>query len=518
MKLATSSMIKEIDAFCESSLGISTLALMKKSGEAVADTVRKYANVGSRVTILAGKGNNGADGYAAARLLLEDYQVRVYDVFSQGQKSEAGQTLVSEYTEAGGELVMYKPTEEHLSYIKNSSTIVDAIFGTGFVGEIPDELKSLAIAMREAVTVNKIAVDVPLGVDPDDGGISNLAVSSSATVELSYIKPGILSYPARSYAGEIIYSDLGIPKEKLEEKFEFNYHMIDEEWVRAALPKRESNSNKGSFGKLLMIVGSEKYRGAAHLAAEAALRGGAGLVTFLGVPSLSGELSAKFPEMIYKNMPTPDEISDDDIKDIVSLSSSHSATLIGSGSGNTDSVLKITLALLAAEGGPLVLDADAINALSFVGADGISALRRAKREVILTPHPLEFARLSLSDVASVQLHRLAAAKKFAAENRVTLVLKGAGTVITDGCEVYINPAASSALAKAGSGDVLAGFIASLVAQGSAPSSVLSALAVYLHAHAGQELAATLSTFGVTPSDLPRAIASAIAYFESSSEL
>ncbi|MBO5945901.1 MAG: NAD(P)H-hydrate dehydratase [Clostridia bacterium] len=518
MKLATSSMIKEIDAYCESSLGIPTLELMKKSGEAVADTVRKYTPKGERVTILAGKGNNGADGYAAARLLIPEYQVRVYDIFSAGQKSEAGRALIDEYTEAGGELVMYAPTEANLNYIKTSATIVDAIFGTGFVGDIPEELKSLAIAMREAVSVNKIAVDVPLGVDPDDGGISNLAVSSSATVVLSYIKPGILSYPARSYVGEIIYSDLGIPKDKVEGRFEFNYNMIEEEWVRANLPKREANSNKGSFGKLLMIAGCEKYRGAAHRAAEAALRGGVGLLTFLGVRPLCDELSAKFPEIIYKTMPSVPALTDDDIKDIVELSSKHSATLIGSGSDNTDTVLKLTLALLDAEGGPLILDADSINALSGIGEDGIYALKRAKREVVLTPHPLEFARLSISDVASVQLHRLAAAKKFAAENKVTLVLKGAGTVVTDGVESYINPAASSALAKAGSGDVLAGFLSALIAQGGASNLVLSSIAVYLHAYAGQALSATLSTFGVTPSDLPRAIASAISLIESADEL
>ena len=217
-------------------------------------------------------------------------------------------------------------------------------------------------------------------------------------------------------------------------------------------------------------------------------------------------------------MPGADSLTNDDIKDIVELSKSHSATLIGSGSGNTDSVLKLTLALLDSEGGPLILDADSINALSYIGEDGIYALKRAKREVVLTPHPLEFARLSISDVASVQLHRLAAAKKFAAENKLTLVLKGAGTVVTDGHEVYINTAASSALAKAGSGDVLAGFLSALIAQGGASNLVLSSLAVYLHAYAGQELSSTLSTFGVTPSDLPRAIASAISAIESTDEL
>ncbi|MBR5817948.1 MAG: NAD(P)H-hydrate dehydratase, partial [Clostridia bacterium] len=155
---------------------------------------------------------------------------------------------------------------------------------------------------------------------------------------------------------------------------------------------------------------------------------------------------------------------------------------------------------------PIILDAEAINALSGIGEEGMHLFKRAKREVIITPHPLEFARVSLSDVASVQLHRLSAAKKFAAENKITVVLKGAGSIITDGSTVYINTSGSSALAKAGSGDVLAGFLAAIVAQGKNTPTVASALAVYLHAVAGQRLAGELSAYGVTPSDLPKEIA------------
>ena len=349
-----------------------------------------------------------------------------------------------------------------------------------------------------------------MGINPDDGSVSDFAVSATATVALSFIKPGIISYPARAYVGEIIYADLGIPEKLIGDKFNFRYHMIDAEWVHKSLPVREENSNKGTFGKLLMITGSEKYRGAAHLSAEAALRGGVGLVTFLGCRELIGELSQKYPEMIYKEKAIDDSITEEDIADICKISAAHSATLIGSGSDNTAGLLALVKALLSSEGTPLILDADAINALAKDGMEGILALKKAKRTVILTPHPLEFSRLSLSDVASVQLHRLGAAEKFAAENKIILVLKGAGTIITNGKDVYINVSGSSSLAKAGSGDVLAGLLSAFVAQNKCTPEIAASIAVYFHAVAGQTLAGEFSTYGVTPSDLPKEIAREIA--------
>jgi len=513
MKLAVSSLIPEIDAFCAKKLGIPVKTLMQKAGTVIADAVRNRVVKNSLVLVLAGKGNNGGDGYAAAVELMDEYRVKVYDIFSAGQKTEEGNYFLNLYKSRGGEVVGYTVVEDMLDEIKEAGCIIDAIFGTGFSGETPEPLRPLAIAVREAVGAHKIAVDVPLGINPDNGSVSDFAITATATVALSFIKPGIISYPARAYVGEIIYSDLGIPKGDVFDNFPLHHHMIDEGWVERNLPKREENSNKGTFGKLLLITGSQKYRGAAHLTAEAALRGGVGLVTYIGSRSVLSELSQKFPEIIYKEKNIDDTLSESDVEEIVHLSRSHSATLVGSGSGNTGGILRLTLALLESEGGPLILDADAINALSTMGDEGIVALKRAKREVILTPHPLEFARLSVNDVASVQLHRLEAAEKFARENRVTLVLKGAGTIVVGGGETYINVTGSSALAKAGSGDVLAGFLSALVAQGKTSSEVSAALSVYIHALAGQRLAGELSSYGVTPSDLPREMARCIARIE-----
>ena len=510
MKLASSSQISKIDAYSQSELGVSILTLMERSGDAVAETVRKMTKKGKSVAILAGKGNNGGDGYAAAVKLIEDYSVTVYDIFSKGQKSEEGKYFLSLFKERGGVIVSFAPTEQILGDIKNSGCIVDAIFGTGFHGEMPEELRPLAIAIRESVEAEKIAIDVPLGINADDGSVSDFAISVGATVELSFIKPGIISYPARAYVGNIVYDDLDLPRRKITEKFKFRYHMIDSEWVTNAMPQREENSNKGSFGKLLMITGSHKYRGAAHLSVEAALRGGVGLVSFAGVDELCSELSSKYPEVIYQKTGDISGISEGELFKLVLLANKHTATLVGSGSDNTAGLLKLVLVLLSTEGTPVILDADALNALSSIGEDGVRAIREAKREVILTPHPLEFARLVGTDVATVQQNRLSMAEEFARENKCTLVLKGAGTIIADGKEIFINVSGSSALAKAGSGDVLAGFMSAFIAQNKTVSSKAAALSVYYHAVAGESLAEEYSSYGVTPSDLPKEIARQIA--------
>ena len=251
---------------------------------------------------------------------------------------------------------------------------------------------------------------------------------------------------------------------------------------------------------------------------EAALRGGVGRVTYLGVNELITELSAKYPEAVYNLLETEDGISKDEVKLTRALDAKHSATLIGSGSDNTAMLLELTLLLLKSEGSTLILDADSINALASLGDEGIRAIKEAKRHVILTPHPLEFARLISTDVATVQLNRLELAKKFAKETGAILVLKGASTIITNGENVYINVSGSSALAKAGSGDVLAGLIGAMCAQAAVAKKpmkpeIAATLAVYLHGAAGDALKNELSSYGVTPSDLPKKFASELAYIE-----
>ena len=280
-------------------------------------------------------------------------------------------------------------------------------------------------------------------------------------------------------------------------------YIIDSELAASLLPKREKNSSKGSFGRAALITGSDRYVGAAMLALEAALRGGAGYTDFLGKPTLCESLRMRFPEAIYTQL---DYTVDSGRESLVRLTSRAGAILIGSGCEATEALYLAVAELLSSEGAPVVLDADAINAISTYG--NTNMIRNAHRKVILTPHPLEFSRLTGYTVAEIQENRLKIARDFAASHGCILVLKGSGTVVTDGDLSYVNSSGSSALAKAGSGDVLSGLMTSLLAF-STDALATAALAVYIHGRAADNLAEELSEFGVTPSDLPRECARVI---------
>ena len=505
MLLVHPSKIIEIDKYADEVLGITKQALMQRAGKAVADSIRSYVVKGSAVSIFAGKGNNGGDGYAAALELNSEYAVTVYDVFGSGQKSDEGKYFLKEFATRGGRIQALRFDAEQLQNISQSDCVVDAVFGTGFSGELPLIAHRLAEIFSGLTDAVKIAVDVPLGVDAENGRvITSCTYTATATVVLGFVKSGLVSYPAREYVGKLVYDSIGLNNPDVINEFSFDGHFVDREAAADLVPKRPQNSNKGSFGKVLLVTGSRAYPGAAHLSLEAALRSGVGYVTFLGESELCDSLLLKFPEAIYRKASISD-ITESELVEVLELTQKQNAVLIGSGSSRSRGLTALLERLLAEPGAPLILDADALNVLSEKEGRGLELIRKSPRFVILTPHPLELARISGASVDEIQSNRLAFAKSFAQENNCLLVMKGAGTVITDGNAVYINSSGSSALAKAGSGDVLAGHIAGLVASGSDPVRA-AALAVYLHGRAADNLSVELSQLGVTPSDLPREIA------------
>ncbi len=506
MILAKSSKISKIDKYASEKLGIPLKDLMKRAGHAVAEAVRARVAPMSSVVIFAGKGNNGGDGYAAALELMSDYSVTVFDVFGKGQRTEEGKHFMEAYARGGGELRALKLDDGDKKVIKSAACIIDAIFGTGFKGEVPSEIKTLSLIITELVGIEKIAIDVPIGVNADDGSVDMAsACTMTATVALSFIKPGLVSYPAKAYIGELIFDDIGLPIERITSHFRFDDHLVDRELAVSMMPKRQDNSNKGSFGRLLNITGCGRYRGAAHLSVEASLRGGVGRVTYIGEGELVKALSSKYPEVIYDRVESIKNITDEEIEKIADLSTKESATVIGSGSGHSAGLLKLVKALLKSGDKPLILDADALNVLSDNSEEGRELIKNSTRPVVITPHPLEFSRISGASVSEIQLNRISAAQSFAKDTGCVVVLKGAATVVTNGKRVYINTSGSSALAKAGSGDVLAGLIGSVIASG-ADALTASAMSVYFHGAAADSLALELSAFGVTPSDLPKEIA------------
>lgn len=502
MKLALPSQIKKIDAFAIESLGIPAVELMGRSGRAVAEAVRALAPRGGSVVILAGKGNNGGDGYAAACELNSEYRVKLIDVFSAGQRTEEGRYYLDKFALIGGCIC----TPGEIESIA-ADVIVDAIFGTGFLGEPPESLSILA-DLVEASNAKKIAVDVPLGVNADNGSVSEIHIRADITIALSYLKPGLLSYPAKEYCGNVILDTIGMPRDEIEKYIDFSSFLFDGKEAISALPKRDSNSNKGSFGKALLVTGSKTYPGAGILTLEAALRGGAGYVTQIADSSDIEAYIRLLPETLFAR----DLILDGeyDIECILALAEKSSSILIGSGCEATSSLADLTEELVKSRGAPLIIDASAINALAKYKSKEI--LKKSKRKVVLTPHPLELSRLLGVTTDEIQANRIGVARDFAKEYGVILVLKGAATVTTDGNVTYINSSGSSALAKAGSGDVLAGLLASLLAYCSDYVKA-TALAVYLHGKAADNLSSVLSKFGVIPSDLPIEIAKEIREIE-----
>ena len=287
---------------------------------------------------------------------------------------------------------------------------------------------------------------------------------------------------------------------------------VDRTLAVRLLPRRAEDGNKGSFGRLLLLVGSKKYRGAPQLVTEAALRGGAGYVTLASEKSVTESVLSVFPETLFSIIPPFSDLTDADIESICALDGKNTATVIGSGASSSLGLCRLTLALLKSGTSPLVIDADAINVLSEDRSASIRAIATSSRPVILTPHPLEFSRISGFSTDEINNRREELAEEFARSTGSIVLLKGKGTVITDGRTTFINSSGGSALAKAGSGDTLAGLIGSLLASGGSALDT-AALAAYIHGAAGDKLAEEFSSFGVTPSDLPRMMAREIASLE-----
>ena len=496
------SLVSEIDAFATKELSLSEQMLILRAGEAVAEEISARV-APSGVLIFCGCGNNGADGYATAlSLAARGFSPLAVDVFGCGQRTEGGRAVLAAYcARFGSPLTLAEAAE------KEAAVTVDALLGTGAHGPFSGVVSEAAAVMR-ARSGFHVAIDLPLGVDADYGELWEGAVKADLTVMLSFAKRGLLSYPAKEMCGELVTASIGLAVREVTDAFPL-VPLPSDAYARAAMPPRATNSHKGSFGRLRIYAGSEVYRGALRLALSAALRSGVGLVHVCTASSLSDALVAEYPEAIYEPAPAFSEMTEEEMETELSRTQKADALLIGPGCGVSEGLYRFVLALLSRQGGTLVLDADALGALALHPEKAQSALREARRPVLLTPHPLELARLIGKTVPEVQSARIRVAEEYAARWGVGLLLKGAGTVIATPDALTVNPSGSSALAKGGSGDVLAGLVGSLAAQGALPFDAL-ALGAYLHGCAGDTLSSRYSLYGVTPSDLPLAIAEQIA--------
>ena len=488
MELYTAKRMKAAEAYTASHGG-SYLGMMERAGCAAADQIQaRYGRQGKRFAVLCGKGNNGGDGFVVARRLHEaGERVTMYRPLGDPSSPDA-QTMFCRAVEAG------VPEAEQL---EQADVVVDALFGTGFRGRVPASAADI-IAQCTQQSLPVIALDVPSGIMADTGEIEGPAFHATLTIAFHAAKPGHVIYPAAELCAEVITQDIGIPAEADQWQGE-QIRTIETDDVLISLPPRPKNSNKGTFGRAMCVCGSYGMAGAAVLSASACAWCGAGLVEVCAPASIYPPLAAQLVEQIFLPVQeTPNgTISPADWDRIMDHLHRASACLVGCGMGQDETLGDFLALLLKTARCPVVLDADGINAL----AGHIHILKTAEIPVILTPHPGEMARLTGLDVQQVQAHRLQIARDFALTHQVTLILKGANTLIAcpDG-EVLVNTTGGSGLAKAGSGDVLAGMVTSFLAQGM-PVREAAAAAVHLHGLAGDITARRLGERAMQASDL-----------------
>ncbi len=487
--------IKTADKLAADKYNISPLELVKNAADGILDKIIPYLSPQKNIVILCGKGNNGADGYRLGYLLLkQNYNVSIIDVFSCKMTTIEAATCRKEYGDNNGKIF---GCSEGFGLISGSHIIIDAIFGVGFSGSFDknSEYYKLILAANDSKAF-RIAIDAPSGINCADGRADDNSFAADVTVTVSLYKTGLFTYPAKRYCGKVLFADIGLPKSLTDN---LNYHALipDDRYVENVLPKRHTESHKGTYGKLSMFCGSRFMTGSTVLCANAALRSGVGLVNILRDTKTLSILQAHLVEPIFTPVKLPK-----DKKVIISHADNSNALLIGCGLGKDKKDSKAVIDIIKKAKVPLIIDADGINAL----CGNINVLKEAYFVPIITPHPAEFSHICGKTTFEVQQNRLNLASEFAKEYNCIVVLKGAATIIAspDG-KIAINTTGNAGLSKGGSGDVLAGLCASFVCQG-IPSFEAAVCAVYLHGKAADLLSKTISQYGFLPSDLPVQIA------------
>jgi NAD(P)H-hydrate epimerase len=505
MKVVTAEQMREIDRSA-ASIGLPAEALMENAGRAVAEGTRKLIGsvIGKHVLVIVGTGNNGGDGLVAGRY-LDDWGAEV-SLYLCKQRSTDDKNLALAL-ERDITIVQADQDKDFVrlgSLLGASEVVIDAVFGTGrsraVDGVFKEVLTRVIKSKQENPKLMVIAVDVPSGLDSDTGAVDPSCPYADATVTLGYPKPGLFNFPGAERAGRVIIADISIPPNLAEN---IPTELITEDWVKSVLPNRPLGANKGSFGKILVVAGSINYIGAAYLACMGAARVGAGLITLSTASSLQPILAARMTEVTYAPLPEAEAgiIASKAASVLKRWLPDYDVLLMGCGLGQkaqvAEFVKSVLFGLVPGSSPALVLDADALNALAQIP----NWWQKLSQDAILTPHPGEMARLAGVSVDDVQRQRLEIARKAAVEWRKVVVLKGAYTVVaTSDGRARISQVANSGLASAGTGDVLTGVIAGLVAQGLSLFDA-AACGVYLHGQAGEMVRREMGDAGMLAGDL-----------------
>jgi ADP-dependent NAD(P)H-hydrate dehydratase / NAD(P)H-hydrate epimerase len=511
MRILNAAQMREADRYTIEDVGIPSLVLMENAGrQVVAALEAAYeARLEGRVAVLCGRGNNGGDGFVVARTLLQrgvDVVVfligSVADVRGDARSNldilgRLGATVV----EIGDE----QTWELHFSEVSQCTLIVDAIVGTGLKSALAGMMETV-VADVNASGIPIVAIDLPSGLSSDTPHLIGDCIDASMTVTLATPKIPLVLPPGETHAGDVVIADIGIPVEVIEGLDGAHIELLTPEQLRPLIEPRAADSHKGDFGRVTIVAGSRGKTGAAYLAAIGALRSGTGLVTIATPASCLPIIASMGPEFMTE--PLADSkggcVSANAADTVLELR--HDVIACGPGLGRDASVGEFVRTLVGRASVPLVLDADALTVLA---DDPATLVGSEERDVIITPHPGEMARLIGVPVDEVQANRIEVASHFAATRHVYVVLKGHRTIIaTPEGRIFINPTGNAGMATGGTGDLLTGMIAAWLAQ-LLDAEAACRLAVFLHGAAGDLAQASEGEIAMTAMDVAAVLSKAL---------
>jgi NAD(P)H-hydrate epimerase len=510
MRVFNAAQMREADRRAVDDIGIPSLVLMENAGrQAVAAMEAIYSDLSDRqVAVLCGRGNNGGDGFVVARTLIQR-NVDV-SVFLMGRVSEVrgdarvnleilgrlGHTVV--------EVADSQAWELHFSEVSDCTLIVDAIFGTGLNAPVSGFIESVITDINTS-GIPVVAIDLPSGLSADSPEPIGPSIEANVTITLAAPKLPLVLPPGETRAGDIVIADIGIPDEVIDAVSGPHVDLLTRASMRPLVPPRTPDSHKGDFGRVLIVAGSRGKTGAAHLAGIGALRSGAGLVTIATADSCQAVVAAMAPEYMTEALPeTADGLDAKAVDQVIEIA--RDVIALGPGLGQGSGTREFIRQLVDRATMPIVVDADGLNA--FAG-DPEKLAGREGRDVIITPHPGEMARLVGMSIEEVQSSRLEIARNFAVVHHVFVVLKGHRTLIaTPDEKVFINPTGNPGMATGGTGDVLTGMIAAWLAQ-LLDAEAACKLAVYLHGMAGDLAEADEGEVAMTSADVAAHLGDAV---------
>jgi hydroxyethylthiazole kinase-like uncharacterized protein yjeF len=504
MKVATAEQMQELDRKTIETYRIPGIVLMENAGRGAAEAISNaFPDIlKKKVAIVAGKGNNGGDGFVIGRYFLNrGISVKAFLLADPKALRGDAETAFQIFLRMKGEVFAVPSSKDYQKVKKDLEKfdlLIDSIFGTGLDAEVRGYYREVIDHLN---TLQKpiVAVDIPSGLDADTGKPLGTAIRASLTVTFGLPKVGHLISPGIDYVGEVKIIDISTPRRLVEEEKIQTYLLESDDIRRRLSVPRRPDTHKGDYGHLLVIAGSVGKTGAAAMACEAALRVGAGLVTLAIPKSLNTIMEVKLTEVMTEPLPeTPKQtLSLRAFNSILRLCENKKAVIIGPGIGTFKETQSLILKLIKTLNLPIVLDADGLTAL----ATQPKILPATNRSLIVTPHPGEMARLIGSTAKEVQEDRIGISRSFSLSRHVHLVLKGHRTLIaTPKGEIFINPTGNPGMASGGTGDVLTGMIGGLICQG---FDILSSLqtSVYLHGLAGDEVALEKGEKSLVATDL-----------------